>query len=182
MTDIVKPISTESSVNTTPNAVSNTASLVRLMHTGASTVSNLVTCKTTQYFNANSGVSSNTISFLYGKNFFANGDTVTYLTDTGNTAISGLTNNTSYYILSASETGVKLAANLAALANGTPVALTANGTAGAGSNGHNLSKTNWTMTILGTIPVTVQKNTPIDTLTGTDTGTAVKAVAVAYTN
>ena len=58
-------------------------------------------------FDANTGVNANFITIT--SNPYANGDYVTYQTATGNTAITGLTNASSYYVVSANSTGLKLA-------------------------------------------------------------------------
>lgn len=54
---------------------------------------------------------------------FANGDQVLYTTDTGNTAIPGLTNNTFYYVAWTNTTGITLSTTL----NGSNINITANG-------------------------------------------------------
>lgn len=62
-------------------------------------------------------------------NVFGDGDTVTYSTNSGNTVISGLSNNTLYYVVSANTTGFKLA-------NTANVAQIMNITAGSAESGH----------------------------------------------
>ena len=57
-------------------------------------------------FNANTSVASNFISIT--DNPYSNGDTVVYQTATGNTALTGLTNATSYFVVLANTTGVRL--------------------------------------------------------------------------
>lgn len=59
-------------------------------------------------FNANGDVANTTDFISIPNNLFANGDHVTYLVEAGNTAISGLTNNTIYYVVSANSSGLKL--------------------------------------------------------------------------
>jgi len=54
--------------------------------------------------------------------YFANGDYVRYNVAAGNTALSGLSNNTYYYVLGANSTGFKIAANNT---TSTPINLTA---------------------------------------------------------
>lgn len=58
-------------------------------------------------FNANTGVVSSFISLP--NNVFANGDSVVYANSVGNTAISGLTNGSTYYAVFANATGTALA-------------------------------------------------------------------------
>lgn len=57
-------------------------------------------------FNANTGVVSDFIALT--DHPYANGDQVVYQTSTGNTAITGLTNTNSYYVVSSNSTGLKL--------------------------------------------------------------------------
>jgi hypothetical protein len=71
-------------------------------------------------------------------NPFANGDLVLYTTATGNTAVTGLTNSTSYYVVNTTPNTVKLSLT----ANGTPINITANTTtSGSNTAGHYLTKT-----------------------------------------
>lgn len=62
-------------------------------------------------FNANSQVNtvSDFISCNNVLNDFKNGDPVIYYTDSSNTALGGLSNNTLYYVTSANTSGIKLA-------------------------------------------------------------------------
>ena len=73
-----------------------------------------------QSFNANTGVSNTTDFISITSNKFQNGDLITYLTASGNTAVGGLTNATSYYVVSSNSTGVKLSSTL----NGAAIDLT----------------------------------------------------------
>lgn len=70
-------------------------------------------------FNANTGVAANFISIT--NNPFANGDSVTYTVPTSNTVISGLANNTSYYVVYANASGFAVSSTR----NGANIALTA---------------------------------------------------------
>jgi hypothetical protein len=90
-------------------------------------------------FNSNSDVNNDneTIDTDITPNPFANGDIVRYTTATGNTAVSGLANNTNYYIVQTSGSTVKLAIAI----GGTPINITASATSGAPSAGHYLTKT-----------------------------------------
>jgi hypothetical protein len=85
-------------------------------------------------FNANGDVANTTDFISIPNNLFANGDHVTYLVEAGNTAISGLTNNTIYYVVSANTTGLKLASSYA----GANINLTA----GVTEYGHTLAAIN----------------------------------------
>lgn len=59
-------------------------------------------------FNANTAVTVATDFIALSSNVLQNGDRVTYLVATGNTALSPLTNNTPYFVTSANSTGIKL--------------------------------------------------------------------------
>ena len=67
------------------------------------------TNRVTRTFNASSDVANTSDFITLANNQFVDGDTVLYFTTRSNTAISGLSNNTVYYIVSANATGVKLA-------------------------------------------------------------------------
>ena len=83
-----------------------------------------------------SGTAVNTTSevITIGPHWFSTGDRVTY-TNGGGTTITGLVNNTTYWIIKSSSTAVKLASSLSNANAGTAVNLTA---AGVGSS-HTLS-------------------------------------------
>lgn len=71
-------------------------------------------------------------------NPFSDGDVVVYSTDTGNTAVGGLTSDVSYYIVNSTPNTVKLSLT----SNGSPINITANTTtSGANTAGHYLTKT-----------------------------------------
>jgi hypothetical protein len=77
-------------------------------------------------------------SFTQYINPFANGDLLLYTTGTGNTAVTGLANATSYYVVNSTPNSVKLSLT----ANGSPINITANTTtSGANTAGHYLTKT-----------------------------------------
>lgn len=86
-------------------------------------------------FNANSGVNGTTEVITTSANHgFSNGDAVTYLVAAGNTAIGGLSNGTTYYVVSANATtGLSLASTV----GGSAIDITA----GATETGHTLRKT-----------------------------------------
>ena len=85
-------------------------------------------------FNANTSVDGAADSIFLGwtNQNFANGDYVYYTVSTGNTAVSGLTGNSYYYIVGANTNVVKLSAT----AGGTACNITASATS---ENGHFLS-------------------------------------------
>ena len=180
MAEVFKPIGTETSINTTATAVSTSSRLIRVAFTGTnSTVSNTITCRTGITFNSNTSVDS-TEDFitLSPQHYFVDGDSVLYTTSTGNTALTGITNNTTYFITSSNTTGVKLASNTLNAANRVANNITKSVT----ESGHNLTRTNYVVTIMGGQAMVLEKYTASDTLLGTDGGTNVKAVAIAFTN
>ena len=90
-------------------------------------------------------VSSDYITLGSNAAYFSNGDQVTYLVGTGNTAIGGLTNNTVYYVTNTTSTTIQLAAN----SSGTPINIT--GAASSSQPGHSFTGQQATAnTFLGT--------------------------------
>ena len=80
-------------------------------------------------FNANSSVNSTADAISLGANqYFADGDYVYYQVASGNTAVSGLTANTYYFIVGSNATHVKLSA----AAGGTACNITASATSESG--------------------------------------------------
>jgi len=71
-------------------------------------------------------VNTTTEVITIGSHWFATGDKVVYSTG-GGTAITGLVNNTNYYIIKSSSTAVKLASSYANATAGTAINLTAAG-------------------------------------------------------
>lgn len=91
-------------------------------------------------FNSNSSVNGTDEFISIAPQPYSNNDVVLYKTISSNVALGGLTNNTSYFVISANSTGVKLATE--AGNTSTIVDITANGTAsGAATNGHTLTAT-----------------------------------------
>lgn len=90
-----------------------------------------IAAPTGKTFNANSGVANTTEFISISSNVFQDNDLVTYTVAAGNTAVSGLTNATSYYVVSANSTGVKLTNTI----GGTAI----NITAGLNETGHTLT-------------------------------------------
>ena len=62
-------------------------------------------------FNANADVTNATDFIAISSNPFVNGDILQYLVAAGNTALTNLTNASSYYVVSGNSTGIVLAAN-----------------------------------------------------------------------
>lgn len=102
-----------------------------------------------QYFNANTDVINNANLqiannfILLNRHFFTNNDIVRYTTSVGNTAISGLTNNSIYHVVAANSSGLKLSTTR----GGSPVTITASTTS---ENGHLLAITTINITANGT--------------------------------
>ena len=98
-------------------------------------------------FNSNTDVNSTSdfIAIPNANTLFANGNQVRYLTGTGNTAVSGLTNNALYYVRYANSTGLALSETV----SGANVDITALNPGGSGhylryydanASGHNIIK------------------------------------------
>jgi hypothetical protein len=87
-------------------------------------------------FNALTDVANTTDFISISNNLFANGDHVTYLVEAGNTAITGLTNNTIYYVVNANTSGLKLSS--------TYGGVNINITAGLTEYGHTIAAINVT--------------------------------------
>lgn len=87
-------------------------------------------------FNALSGVSNtnDTIAITNANTHFKYNDKVRYVTDTGNTAIGGLSNGNFYYVVSSNTTTLKLSSTL----DGAAINLTS----GSSETGHRLFTTN----------------------------------------
>ena len=130
-------VSNESGSGFTANAQANATgyiSAVNISAAGSSyeTVPTItISAPTGKTFNANSAVANTTEFISISSNVFQNNDIVTYTVAAGNTVLSGLTNSTSYYVVSANSTGVKLAATR----GGTAI----NITAGLNETGHTLT-------------------------------------------
>jgi len=80
-------------------------------------------------FNTNTGIDANGFISI-ASNFIANGTTVKYLTAAGNTAPTGLTNNTIYTVIFSNSTGIQVSSNssVAGLITPTPKANSENHT------------------------------------------------------
>jgi hypothetical protein len=97
-------------------------------------INNSINRSNTYSFNSNSAVNSTSEFITLANNSLANGDYVKYYTDSGNTAISGLSNNGLYFVVGANSSGIKLAAGNTITYNTAPI----NITAGATQNGHHI--------------------------------------------
>lgn len=126
--------------------VSNSSGITLSSTAGGSNV-NITQASNVVTFNSNTSVNStaNFISVASANTKFANGDQVRYLTATGNTALSGLTNNSVYYVRYANSTGLALSET----SSGANVDITALDPGGDGHylryynanfSGHNLVK------------------------------------------
>jgi len=93
-----------------------------------------ITTSTPYSFNALSGVATSTeIITTTAAHSFANGDVVLYTVATGNTAVSGLSSGSSYYVIDAVSGGTTL--KLSTTSGGTAINLTA----GSNETGHTLT-------------------------------------------
>lgn len=121
----------------TANAEANNTGRIALVNITAegssyeSTPDVVIAAPAAQAFNANTAVDGTTDFITITSNVFQNGDLVKYLVAAGNTALTNLANNTSYYVVSANSTGVKLANT----AGGTAIDLTK----GVTETGHTLT-------------------------------------------
>lgn len=92
-------------------------------------------------FNANSAVSNtnDTIAISTANSLFLAGDRLTYTVAAGNTAVGGLSNGSTYYVVFSNTTTLQLSAT----ATGAPINLTA----GVSETGHSLTGTTATGTV-----------------------------------
>jgi len=103
-----------------------------------------------QSFNGNSGVSNTNDFITVSGNIFQNNDYITYFTATGNTAVSGLTNSTSYYVVSSNSTGVKLSLTISGSAINLTSGVTETGHFLRGNTATVLPVINFTNTAIAT--------------------------------
>ncbi len=94
--------------------------LVKSIVTGANNT-------TSGSFDGNSGISNSTNFITISANPFSNGDSVIYANAAGNNVVSGLTSGTTYYVVEANSSGVKLSS--------TPFGDSINITSASGSDG-----------------------------------------------
>lgn len=90
-----------------------------------------IAAPTAQSFNALTAVANTTDFITVSANPFINNDIVTYLVAAGNTSLTALANGSTYYVVSANSTGVKLSSSQ----NGSAIDLTA----GVSETGHSLT-------------------------------------------
>jgi hypothetical protein len=133
------------SVPAVANASSNSSgriSQINISNTGQGYIlpSATITSPAPRTFNGNTSVSNTNDFISISGNVFQNNDFVKYLVATGNTAVSGLANNTSYYIVQANSTGVKLSSTL----NGSAINLTS----GVSETGHSLTGNTATVVVV----------------------------------
>ena len=83
-------------------------------------------------FNVNTDINNTTDFITISNNSLVNNDLIRYFTAAGNTALSGLSNNSYYYVVSANSTGIKLSTTR----GGSASNLTASSTS---ENGHYLA-------------------------------------------
>ena len=74
-----------------------------------------------QSFNANTGVNSTADFISFTSNAFTNNQVILYYTAVGNTVITGLANNTNYFVVNATSTSLQLSASQ----GGSPLAINA---------------------------------------------------------
>jgi hypothetical protein len=135
-------------------------------------------------FNALTGVSNTTEYISTASHALKNNDVVMYLVSTGNTAITGISNGTSYYVINANTTALQLASTL----GGLPLNLTA----GLSQTGHqlvsntaqvqelilahngNTTSQDVTLTVYGTVAAPATANLGVFTASINTTAVAVK--------
>ena len=132
----VVTITGTSSLEAAANASSNSSgriSQINLSNTGQGYITPTVTISAPSpvSFNSNTAVSNTNDFITISNNVFQNNDSVKYLVAVGNTSLAALSNNTSYFIVGANSTGVKLSSTL----NGGAIDLTA----GLSQTGHSLT-------------------------------------------
>lgn len=98
-------------------------------------INNRIYKSNTQSFNANTSVANATEYISFANNTYANGDYVQYYTDTGNTALSGLSNGSYYFVVGANTTALQLASGNSTTYNTTPIDITS----GVSETGHYLA-------------------------------------------
>ena len=120
----------------------------------------VVAAPTGKTFNALTAVANTTEFISIASNVFQNNDIVTYTVAAGNTAVIGLANATSYYVVSANTTGLKLstsiggsAINVTATVSETGHTLTgqtASGVAIISGSRHGAHHSGWVIRTVGT--------------------------------
>ena len=121
-------------------------------------------------FNSNSAVSNTDDFITLTSHTFANNDYLTYYVDTGNTAIGGLTDESSYYVVASNSSGVKLSLTH----SGGAIDITA----GANQTGHSLKKNIVFGLTSGSKAIVSLVNTSV-TINATATGKVINAYPIA---
>jgi len=98
-------------------------------------INNRIAKANTQSFNANTSVANATEYISFANNSYSNGDYVQYYTDTGNTALSGLSNASYYFVVGANGTALQLTSGNSTTYNTTPIDITS----GPTESGHYLA-------------------------------------------
>lgn len=122
---------------------------------------------------ANSGIPNNSISLSSASSFAAN-DLITYAVATGNTAVGGLANGTTYYVDAANSTYISLKAS----ASGTRIALTK----GPTQSGHALKGSTATARVIPDTMIVKGGNSTMTQFTDTANGYANNDYIRVYTN
>ena len=130
------------SITTGSNTLGSGATFTGVLLTNVSSfsyslsyINNLIGRTANQSFNANTAVANATEYISFANNTYANGDYVQYTTSSGNTALSGLSNASYYFVVGANSTALQLASGNSVTYNTSPI----NITAGASETGHFLS-------------------------------------------
>ena len=126
-------VSGNGTANATANATGRIANVSVISagsnYTNKPTVT--IAAPSAQTFNANSAITNATDFIAISPNPFINNDIVRYLVTAGNTALTNLTNNATYYVVSANSTGLSLSSTY----NGSAIDLTK----GLTETGHSLT-------------------------------------------
>lgn len=119
--------------NATANATGRISSVNVVLSGNSYSISPTVTVAAPSAitFNANSAVANTTDFITLASNILQIDDLVTYTVAAGNTAITGLTNGSSFFVVSANSTGIKLASTR----GGSAIDITA----GVNETGHSLT-------------------------------------------
>jgi hypothetical protein len=114
---------------------------IKLAATEGGSNIDISTTSTNATFNSQSGVNDTDEFITISSNPYVNGDIVTYIVDAGNTAITGISNGASFFIVQANSSGVKLSLT----SGGAPIDISNNNISETGhtfvsGSGHTLSR------------------------------------------
>ena len=149
------------------NAEANTTGkieLVNVVNHGSGYLFNptaTVAAPASQSFNGNSGVSNTNDFITISGNIFQNNDFISYFTATGNTVVSGLANDTAYYVVSSNSTGVKLSSTVGGSALNLTSGVTETGHFLRGNTATVLPVINFTNTAIATGTVVTANSSQI---------------------